>query len=165
VDQASDRPDICIGTDEFHTPAPLADEFVRRFSAEALAVVRNRPFGGTIVPMRYFRNDRRVMSIMIEVNRRLYLDEATGKVRDRFVTAQSLPVRVLAAVRELRTELTESANRSPINPNIGEAGDQNDRSAPATPPQAKPGQLRLQLVAALEAARATRRDIAKVQKH
>ena len=47
LDQASDRPDICIGTDEFHTPAPLADEFVRRFSAESLAVARNRPFSRT----------------------------------------------------------------------------------------------------------------------
>lgn len=117
LDQASDRPDICIGTDEFHTPALLADEFVRRFSAEALAVVRNRPFGGTIVPMRYFRNDRRVMSIMIEVNRRLYLDEATGKVGERFGHVQSMLARVLEAVVELPTAIMMSANASTINPN------------------------------------------------
>ena len=93
--QASDRPDICIGTDEFHTPARLADEFVRRFSAEGLTVVLNRPFSGTMVPMNYFRNDSRVMSIMVEVNRRLYLHEATGKADERFGHVQSMLARVL----------------------------------------------------------------------
>jgi N-formylglutamate deformylase len=106
LDQSSDRPDICIGTDEFHTPAPLADEFVRRFSAEALAVARNRPFSGTIVPMRYFRNDRRVMSVMIEVNRRLYLDEATGKAGKRFGHVQSTLARVLEAVVDMPTSIS-----------------------------------------------------------
>jgi len=95
LDQDSDRPDICIGTDEFHTPARLADEFMRRFSAEGLTVVLNRPFSGTMVPLHYFRNDCRVMSIMVEVNRRLYLDEATGKVGERFDHVQSMLARVL----------------------------------------------------------------------
>jgi len=113
LDQASDRPDICIGTDEFHTPAPLADEFVRRFSAEALAVARNRPFSGTMVPMRYFRNDRRVMSIMIEVNRRLYLDETTGKAGERFGDVQTMLARVLQAVVELPTAIMMTANATP----------------------------------------------------
>jgi len=115
--QASDRPDICIGTDEFHTPARLADEFVRRFSAEGLTVVLNRPFSGTMVPMRYFRNDRRVMSIMIEVNRRLYLDETTGKAGKRFGHVQSMLARVLEAVVELPTAIMMTANASTINPN------------------------------------------------
>jgi N-formylglutamate amidohydrolase len=112
LDQASDRPDICIGTDEFHTPARLAEEFVRRFSGEALAVVRNRPFSGTMVPMRYFRNDRRVMSIMVEVNRGLYLDEATGKAGKRFGQVQSMLASVLEAVIELPTAIMATANAS-----------------------------------------------------
>jgi N-formylglutamate amidohydrolase len=101
LDQASDRPDICIGTDEFHTPEPLADEFVRRFSAESLAVARNRPFSGTIVPMRYLRNDRRVISIMIEVNRRLYLDETTGKPGKGFGHVQSMLASLLEAFADM----------------------------------------------------------------
>ena len=47
-----------------------------------------------MVPMRYFRNDRRVMSIMVEVNRGLYLDEATGKAGERFSYVQSMLARV-----------------------------------------------------------------------
>ena len=108
---------LCIGTDEFHTPARLADEFVRRFSAEAQAVARNRPFSGTMVPMRYFRNDRRVMSIMIEVNRRLYLDATTGKAGKRFGHVQSMLARVLEAVVELPTAIMMTATASTVNPN------------------------------------------------
>jgi N-formylglutamate amidohydrolase len=69
LDQGLDRPDIYIGTDEFHTPRSLTDEIVRRFSAEGLSIAINRPFSGALVPMRCFRKDRRVTSIMVEVNR------------------------------------------------------------------------------------------------
>jgi len=109
LDQARDRPDICTGTDAFHTPASLADGFVGRFSEEALAVARNRPFSGTIVPMRYFRNDPRVMSIMIEVNRRLYLDEATGKAGERFAYVQSMLAKVLEALVDLPIGIATTA--------------------------------------------------------
>jgi N-formylglutamate deformylase len=100
LDQRSDRPDICIGTDDFHTPEALADGLARRLSAEGVTVALNRPFGGTMVPMRYYRKDRRVMSIMIEVNRGLYLDEATGEAGERFEHVQSMLARVLDAIAE-----------------------------------------------------------------
>jgi N-formylglutamate deformylase len=50
--------------------------------------------------MRYFRKDRRVMSIMIEVNRGLYLNEATGEAGERFEHVQSMLARVLNAIAE-----------------------------------------------------------------
>jgi N-formylglutamate amidohydrolase len=98
LDQAPDRPDICIGTDDFHTPQPLAQAFVRRFAEEGFSVAVDRPFAGTLVPMRYFRRDARVMSIMVEVNRRLYLDEATGAPSERFGEIQAMLSRVLATL-------------------------------------------------------------------
>ena len=33
----------------------------------------DEPYSGTIVPMEYYRKDERVQSIMLEVNRSLYL--------------------------------------------------------------------------------------------
>jgi N-formylglutamate deformylase len=75
---SSDRPDICIGTDPFHTPAALRDAFVNAFASEGFRVAVDTPFSGALVPVRYYRRDPRVQSVMVEVNRRLYLDEATG---------------------------------------------------------------------------------------
>jgi hypothetical protein len=50
--------------------------------------------------MRYFRNDDRVTSVMVEVNRRLYLDEVTGKMGARFSHVQSMLAEVLKALTD-----------------------------------------------------------------
>ncbi len=81
-DQEPDRPDFCIGTDPFHTPewlAALAEDCLRR---EGFSVSLNRPYGGSLVPLRYYCRDRRVCSIMIEVNRRLYMDGKGQRSQD-----------------------------------------------------------------------------------
>ena len=77
-DQRPDRPDVCIGTDDFHTPGPLATEAVAVFERAGLRTAVNRPFAGAIVPMEYYCRDPAVSSIMIEVNRGQYMDEKTG---------------------------------------------------------------------------------------
>jgi N-formylglutamate amidohydrolase len=38
----------------------------------------DRPFAGALVPMRFYQTDSRVLAIMVEVNRALYMDEGTG---------------------------------------------------------------------------------------
>ena len=69
------RPDICIGTDDFHTSNALADAFVSAFRCQGWSVSVNEPFSGALVPSSRFRKDRRVAAVMVEVNRRLYLRE------------------------------------------------------------------------------------------
>jgi N-formylglutamate amidohydrolase len=76
--QDTRRPDVCIGTDSFHTPKCLEDAFVTAFSAAGFSVAVNTPFAGALVPSRHYRRDDRVAAIMVEVNRRLYLDEESG---------------------------------------------------------------------------------------
>ena len=78
LDQDPSRPDICIGTDKFHTPAWLAELATTQCQEAGWTVEVNRPFAGALVPMAYYGVDARVSAIMIEVNRGLYLDEATG---------------------------------------------------------------------------------------
>ena len=39
------------------------------------STARDQPFSGTIVPMKHYRKDERVQSLMIEINRWLYLGE------------------------------------------------------------------------------------------
>ena len=78
-DQRPGRPDICLGTDAVHTPAALAEALRSSLSAEGFAVEVNRPFAGTMVPLRWHGQDRRVASVMLETRRGLYCNEATGE--------------------------------------------------------------------------------------
>ncbi|MEH6519214.1 MAG: N-formylglutamate amidohydrolase [Halioglobus sp.] len=87
-DQSPDRPDFCIGTDDYHTPPELAAAVVGFLESRGHTVWVNRPFAGTMVPARYYRQDASVRSIMIEVNRRLYLEDAEGFERARAVVGE-----------------------------------------------------------------------------
>lgn len=74
LDQNPSRPDICIGTDDYHSSQKLVEALVTAFTAKGYTVAINRPFSGSIVPFKYYRKDNRVMSVMIELNRQLYMD-------------------------------------------------------------------------------------------
>ncbi|MCR5689589.1 MAG: N-formylglutamate amidohydrolase [Clostridiales bacterium] len=78
-DKDPDRPDICVGTDGFHTPGRLADAAADRIKRLGYSVRLNSPFAGSLVPLRFYRRDKRVSSLMLEINRSLYLDGRTPK--------------------------------------------------------------------------------------
>ena len=71
------RPDICIGTDEYHTPNQLADWLVKSIRRSGRSVSLNSPFSGSLVPQGYYHLEKRVESVMIEVRRDIYMDEDT----------------------------------------------------------------------------------------
>jgi len=73
------RPDICIGTDTYHTNEELRDCLSKVFKALDYDVAINSPFSGTIVPSKHYQKDQRVVSVMIEVNRSLYADPSGFK--------------------------------------------------------------------------------------
>ena len=100
-DQTPGRPDVCIGTDAFHTPATLVDALVGGLAAEGFAVAVDRPFAGTIVPLSAYRVDRRVASVMIEVRRGLYCTEATGEHLPRFGEVEAKLARGVASALTL----------------------------------------------------------------
>ena len=66
------RPDICIGTDTFHTRPKLEASLLNSFEEYGYSVAVNSPFAGSLVPMDFYRKDRQVQSVMIELNRGLY---------------------------------------------------------------------------------------------
>lgn len=68
-----DMPDVCIGADSFHTPQPLVELTKNFFEASGYSVAINNPYSGTVVPLKYLNEDPRASSIMIELNRKLYL--------------------------------------------------------------------------------------------
>jgi len=78
-DQLPDRRDICLGTDSFHTPTVLEIVTGNSFCDAGFTVAINSPYSGTIVPLDHLCETPQVSSIMIEVNRKLYMDETTGK--------------------------------------------------------------------------------------
>jgi N-formylglutamate deformylase len=85
-DQLKNRPDICIGTDLFHTPTWLSNEVVGLFEKFGYSICLNRPFCGTFVPNTYYQKKSRVYSIMLEINRKLYMNEEYGNKHHGFHT-------------------------------------------------------------------------------
>tara|TARA_R110000796_G_scaffold192641_1_gene309301 strand:+ start:14437 stop:15210 length:774 start_codon:yes stop_codon:yes gene_type:complete len=69
------RPDICLGTDDFHTPEWLKIQLKTYFERLGYSVKINNPYGGTIVPLKYYKKDVNVVSIMIEINRKLFIED------------------------------------------------------------------------------------------
>lgn len=67
------RPDFCLGIEEYHTPVDLylpAHEFLTKLG---YTVLINNPYSGTMIPLNYYKNNKNVMSIMVEINRKLYM--------------------------------------------------------------------------------------------
>lgn len=82
LQQELNRPDICLGTDEYHTPSWLIDTLTSHFENHGFTVALNKPYVGTIVPLSYYRKEKRVLSIMIEINKKLYMNEKTFQVNE-----------------------------------------------------------------------------------
>ncbi|MFF5077806.1 N-formylglutamate amidohydrolase [Actinoplanes sp. NPDC000266] len=59
------RPPICLGTDDFHTPATIIDAARATFPEMSL----NSPFGGCYVPLEYYGREPAVQAVMIEIRR------------------------------------------------------------------------------------------------
>jgi N-formylglutamate deformylase len=97
-DQDPVRPDICLGTDPFHTPPALTDSIEQLFRTLGWAVHRDKPYKGTLVPMKFYGKDKRVASIMIEVNRKLCMDEETG---EKFLSFPAIQRIVAGLLRQL----------------------------------------------------------------
>ena len=66
------RPDVCIGTDAFHTQPELEALLVNLFQEYGYSVTINSPFSGSLVPMCFYQKEPRIQSIMVELNRGLY---------------------------------------------------------------------------------------------
>ncbi len=59
------------------------DASVRFFEERGYSLGVDWPYKGTIVPLAWYGKDKRVISIMLEVNRKLYLEDgSSGKNGD-----------------------------------------------------------------------------------
>jgi len=65
-------PDICIGFDNIHIDKDLVEIIKDEFREYQIGI--NMPYSGSLVPNAYWQVDNRVKSVMIEINKRLYVE-------------------------------------------------------------------------------------------
>lgn len=100
LDISSNRPDFNIGTDSFHTPQKLIDLSVSFFEKAGYSLGVDWPYKGSIVPMEYYQKNKNVQSIMLEINRALYLNEPTNEKSERYLEIKKLVGEYVNVIRE-----------------------------------------------------------------
>ncbi|WP_217167084.1 N-formylglutamate amidohydrolase [Streptomyces sp. AC512_CC834] len=71
------RPPVCLGTDAFHTPSELLTA-AREAFAPCGETGLDSPFGGTYVPLDFYRKRSEVGALMVEIRRDTYMAEPGG---------------------------------------------------------------------------------------
>lgn len=83
------RPEICIGFDSFHASLELIAETRHICRSHFESLQFNQPFSGSFVPSEFYQSEKRVSSLMITINRGLYLQEETALKTADFSRVQS----------------------------------------------------------------------------
>ena len=74
------RPDFCLGVDEYHTPEDLYHPVQELLTKLGYTVLINSPYSGTMIPLKYYQRNKNVKGLMIEVNRKLYMNSTNGVI-------------------------------------------------------------------------------------
>ncbi len=75
-------PDICIGFEDYHVDYDLVESIKAQFGEYSIGI--NKPYRGSLVPTNYWNKDKRVKSVMIEINKKLYLKEDNITKNEKF---------------------------------------------------------------------------------
>lgn len=99
--QSADRPNFNIGTDRYHTPENFIVTAKDFFQQKGFSLGIDQPYEGSIVPMAFYKKDKKVQSIMLEINRKLYLKEPTNEKSDRYQETKKVVQEFLSLIRSL----------------------------------------------------------------
>ena len=99
LDQNKDRPDFNIGTDTFHTPKYLIDLSIGFFKDAGYSLGIDWPYKGAIVPLAYYNNNKNVESIMLEINRGLYLKEPTNEKTEKYAEIKKVTAEFIKIIK------------------------------------------------------------------
>jgi N-formylglutamate amidohydrolase len=96
------RPDIVLG-DRFGAAASgaIVEHIEAAFGAAGLTVARNMPFAGAYIVQHYGRPSRRQHAVQIEIDRALYMDEATLEPNANFDPLRAVLTDVIAEIAEI----------------------------------------------------------------
>jgi N-formylglutamate deformylase len=101
LDQSSFRPDFNIGTDAYHTPKNWIDASIAFFEEKGYSLGVDKPYKGSIVPMDYYQKNKNVQSIMLEINRALYLDGPYNEKSNQYQKTKQVVQEFLQLLRNL----------------------------------------------------------------
>ncbi len=95
-------PDIVIG-DRFGAAAHnrVVEQIEAAFSSAGLRVMRNAPFAGAFIAQTYGRPSRRQHAVQVEIDRALYMDEATIRPNRSFPGFRQLLGQVLSEIADI----------------------------------------------------------------
>src|SRR5690606_14415748 len=93
------RPDFNIGTDSFHTPDYLVEISKEFFKQKGYTLGVDWPYSGSIVPLNHYHKTKRVESIMLEINRALYLNEPSNKISSNYKVIKEIIVEYLELIK------------------------------------------------------------------
>ncbi len=95
------RPQVVLG-DRFGASADMAivTHLEALFRAEGLVVTRNSPFAGAYTVQHYGRPGRNQHAIQIEIDRSLYMDEATITPHEGYPAFKAMLERVIAGISD-----------------------------------------------------------------
>ncbi len=92
-----ERPAVCLGTDQVHTP-----DWLLRAAQDAFAEIGDvdidMPFAGCYVPQTHYGTNRRVSALMVEIRRDLYMVEPGGPPTDGLEAVSSCLAALIEAV-------------------------------------------------------------------
>jgi N-formylglutamate amidohydrolase len=101
LSQDLNTPDYNIGTDTFHTPQKLIDFSKEYFENLEYSLGIDTPYSGALVPLNQYQKNKSVQAIMLEVNRRLYLNEPTNEKSENYQKTKEVVQGFLAGIRNL----------------------------------------------------------------
>lgn len=96
------RPDIVLG-DRFGASASpaIVAQIEAAFTAAGLTVARNMPFAGAYIAQHYGRPSRRQHAVQIEIDRAIYMNEATLEPLSDFEEVRSALSEVIGQIAEI----------------------------------------------------------------
>lgn len=100
LSQEENRPDFNIGTDSFHTPNYLIELSQNFFKEKGYSLGIDWPYSGSIVPLNHYQKTKNVSSIMLEVNRALYLNEPGNQKSSNYLAIKETVIEYLKLIEK-----------------------------------------------------------------
>jgi N-formylglutamate deformylase len=99
LDKNPKRPDFNIGTDSYHTPKELIDLSVSFFENEGYTLGIDWPYKGSIVPLEHYQKNKNVQTIMLEINRGLYLNEPSNEKSESYLKVKDITQKFIKTIK------------------------------------------------------------------